>query len=127
MLDIKQQISLDIARMSLDGRNTATDILALRRVESALLQVDGRSIDRPGWFSSFLAEYVAKFYGVTILIIRADGFFSFVQVCTHGTSHTIVQYHVCSLFYDFLFSLGQWSIRYYDSQGVCPKLRPIYF
>ena len=52
----------------------------LERVETALRQVDTPSIDASGWFSDFLAEYVAKAYGVTILLIRASGVFTYFQV-----------------------------------------------
>jgi hypothetical protein len=75
MLDIKEQVQLDLQKNWTDDGHR--DLL---RVNAALSQVDGTVIDRPGWFSDFLAVHVAKAYGITLLIIRPNGFFSFFQV-----------------------------------------------
>ena len=87
IMDIKQ-VMLDIRAQILSDREKNREcvddnVVASRdldRVDSALRQVDGNVIDRSGWFSDFLAVHVAKFYGVTMLIIRQNGTFTFVQV-----------------------------------------------
>jgi hypothetical protein len=87
MLDIKGQVLEDIETMRIDRRDTTSDELALLRVETALQQVDCEAIGASGWFSDFLAVYVAKAYGVTILIIRHSGNFTFVEVqCNYSNT-----------------------------------------
>jgi hypothetical protein len=80
MLDIKAQIDHDIHLMRGRHQSTVNEELELHRIEVSLLQVDDVGIENPGWFSDFLAFYVAKFYGVTILIIRGNGLFTYFQV-----------------------------------------------
>jgi hypothetical protein len=86
MLDIKAQIQADVTDLESQGLSTETLLRDAQRVEKALSQVDARVIGELGWFSDFLAEYVARAYGVSILIIRESGIFTFVQV------HSIVYY-----------------------------------
>ena len=77
MLDIRHQIESD---METSVHDTDAEKRDLQRVKSALSQVNQVGIRTPGWFSSFLAQVVAKVYGVTILIIRPSGVFTFIQV-----------------------------------------------
>ena len=80
MIDTKRQIEDDMSINIRAGVDNLVEIRDLQRVESFLKQVENSNIDRSGWFSDFLAEYVCKVYGVSILIIRENGNFTFIQV-----------------------------------------------
>ena len=84
MLDIKREVELAIQRQRTLGTDANCEQRDLARVNTALQEVDGEGINEAGWFSDFLAVYVALAYGVTILIIRENGFFSYIQVLHFG-------------------------------------------
>jgi hypothetical protein len=80
MLDIKSQILLEMQTNTNSLGSCPPPSRDLARVESALMQVHCSGINESGWFSDFLATYVAMAYGVSILIIRQSGIFTFIQV-----------------------------------------------
>ena len=92
MVDIKQQILIEMGMNSHYVGDTEPGMRDLARVNTALNQVDRKGINYAGWFSDFLAEYVAKAYGVSILIIRKTGNFTFFQVLT--TICLILELHI---------------------------------
>jgi len=80
MVDIKTQVLQELAKNRNNGVDAAPEERDLSRIETALAQVDSEGIERAGWFSDFLAIYVARAYGITILIIRGSEDFSYIQV-----------------------------------------------
>ena len=80
MRDIKSEVESAINRHHCDGKEANSEQRDLIRITSALKSVDRYGINEGGWFSDFLAVYVALAYGVTILIIRENGYFTYIQV-----------------------------------------------
>jgi len=78
--DVKVQVELNLAKNRSNGVEVIPEERDLSRIKTALAQVDSNVIERSGWFSDFLAVYVARAYGITILIIRQSGNFTFIQV-----------------------------------------------
>ena len=78
--DVKVQVELNLAKNRSNGVEVIPEERDLSRIKTALAQVDSNGIERPGWFSDFLAVYVARAYGITILITRQSGNFTFIQV-----------------------------------------------
>jgi hypothetical protein len=86
MTDTKHQILKEMNNTRCDGV-PCPEMRDLRRINSALLQVDNSIIDGSGWFTDFLAVYIAKSYGISILIIRPSGNFTFIQVIFFAFCH----------------------------------------
>ena len=84
MLDIKFEVESAIQRHGIHGTEANHEQRDLIRINTALEEVDGDGISEGGWFSDFLAVYVALAYGVTILIIRENGYFTYIQVIHLG-------------------------------------------
>ena len=80
MHDIKRQIESEMDINISAGHDGDSEMRELFRIESAVMQADHEKIDETGWFSDFLAVYVCKVYGVSILIIRENDNFTFFQV-----------------------------------------------
>ena len=80
IVDIRRQILLEMETLDNGDDDSQLGMSELARVNAALGQVDSTHINMSGWFTDFLAEYAAKAYGVSILIIRRSGIFTFFQV-----------------------------------------------
>jgi hypothetical protein len=98
MIDIKHQIEVDMEKNTRNGNNVNAEMRDLHRVKCAIQQVDHKNIGEPGWFSDFLAVYVARVYGVTVLIIRESGIFTFIQVVPRRKCTFHCEYRCVTLF-----------------------------
>ena len=111
MQDIKGQIQSDMEINLSAGYDGDSERRDLFRIESALRQVHHEMIDETGWFSDFLAVYVCKVYGVSVLIIRENGNFTFIQVlCFEYTFFVLQTINICIVSRSCYRTMGKWVI-----------------